>query len=170
MKAMTVIGEYALADSAHVTVVPPCNTGDALIDSHEVDQGLTDMFSSTMTDGVERGGWLMQRPDGSYYIQPFPSDWAANACGIDAPLGTMPPSGAVSWVHTHPWANGDPMTGCPGIVIGGRTFPITYRNESSTDDDKAAGVWGPGWIIDKNLIFKFDSGGNKLEQYQRCGY
>jgi len=62
------------------------------------------------------------------------------------------------------------MTGCPGIVIGGRTFPITYRNESSTDDDNAVGVWGPGWIIDKNLIFKFDRAGKKVEQYQRCGY
>jgi len=59
---------------------------------------------------------------------------------------------------------------CEKLVVGGVSIPYTYRNDSSLDDDLAAGIWGPGWIIDKNVIFKFDSTGAKLEKYQRCGY
>jgi hypothetical protein len=76
----------------------------------------------------------------------------------------------VSWVHTHPWGTGEPQTQCPGLRIGGVEVPINYSNESSDDDDSAAGVWGPGWFIDKNMMRNFDSSGRYLESHQRCGY
>ena len=163
----------ALTASVHVSV-PPCQTGNPMIDSPEVQPGLNDLFASSLTDGVERGAWLMQRSDGSYYLEPFPLEWPADACGIDPPLGTLPPGGAVSWVHTHPWGKGDQMTQCPGLVFGGVEIPFNYTNNSSREDDQATEVWGPGWLIDKNLMRKFDGAhntpGNYLEDYSCCGY
>lgn len=163
----------------------PCDTGDPVVDSPEVQQGFADLWSRSnpdaeMQDRLERGGWIIQGPAG-YSVQPFPESWTLNACEIRFPVDALAPTGAVAWVHTHPYRSGERLTACGShtIYIGGVPMKAYFRygNQPSEDDGKFSTLWNkPGYVIDKNKITRFIGNASSPDhfdvqsQVNRCGY
>jgi hypothetical protein len=162
-----------------------CNTTDEVLNSPEVQAGMQNLWAfsnpnGAMQDRQERGGWIVQTASG-YTVDPFPLDWTIGPCGINVPVGTMPPAGAVAWLHTHPYGNGEMLTSCEGtrIEIGGQVFTayVRYTNDPSEPDGKTATLWNlRGYVIDKDKITEFIGDPNSPQKYQiseradRCGY
>lgn len=165
----------------------PCSTRDSVLNSPAVQAGFKDLWArsnsgGTMSQRYERGGWVIRDSQGGYSIQSFPDSWTTGPCGIDAPLGTVPPPGSVAWVHTHPYAAGDTLTSCPALRL---TLPngsvyvqySTYANNPSDYDGLASTGWNlSAYIIDKNKITAYVGDGTSSTQYRvtnrvsRCGY
>jgi hypothetical protein len=125
----------------------------------------------------EHGGWLLQDPvTGGYRFELFPDEWS-EACSIDFPPGTLPPLNTVALIHTHPFHHGEVLTTCPGVVLPGRTIPLTYRNATSFADDstvmetnrRASSGAMLGLMIDADSITAFTSTANQVK-FNRCGY
>lgn len=161
----------------------PCNTGYAALDHPEVQAGFANLWSSSypsaaMADRRERGGWLMQRPDGSHFIQSFPESWPSTSCGIEIPDGILPPNGTVAMVHTHPYERGEVLTGCGGARLNDRIviYP-KYEVEPSPDDFEAMenlrtipGVEDLiGIVLDAEKIHAYTGTGETMD-FPRCGY
>ena len=98
------------------------------------------------------------------------------------PAGTLPPLGAIGWVHTHPYKNGDRLTVCPGTLVRFAEGTIStvydrYRNEPSDYDGITSSRWYfGGYMIDKDKITEYI--GDRYAPYKvtitsqvnRCGY
>ncbi|HEX2220871.1 MAG TPA: hypothetical protein VHG35_18890 [Gemmatimonadales bacterium] len=116
-----------------------------------------------------------------YSVQPFPESWTINACEIRFPVDALAPTGAVAWVHTHPYRNGESLTACGSltIYIGGVPMQayVRYENLPSEDDGKFSTLWNkPGYVIDKNKVTRFVGNASSPDffdiqsQVNRCGY
>lgn len=165
----------------------PCDTPDPVVNSTAVQAGCDRLWSGSnpdapMADRRERGGWVVQR-DGGYVLEPYPDDWTQGACGIDPPPNTVPPAGAVAWVHTHPYSRGESLTICTPtrFELGGRTYLVyeTYQNLPSGEDALTAEGWNlRGYILDKDAITGFlpDLTTTRTDDFEitsqiaRCGY
>lgn len=167
--------------SARVAVrdTVPCPTGDPILDDPAVRQGLKQVWNASNPEApsdsnrIEHGAWIRLGSNGSLFVDPFPSSWAATGCGIDVPPETRPPSDAVAWVHTHGWTRGEKMTACRRLKVGNVELPFNYSGDPSDDDQQAAGVWSAigSYLMDKDQIRKYDSripAGVNLGSYPRC--
>lgn len=170
---------------AEPTDTADCATGDPIIDSPAVQAGFEDIWKRSnpeapMSQRIERGGWVIRTATG-YAFQAWPDVWSINQCGIDVPAGTMPPAGAVAWVHTHPYAYREKMTGCESLTlrVGGQLMTVyqDYLNQPSDYDGEVSTGWNlAGYVIDKAGISEFV--GDPASQYKvrivervnRCGY
>jgi hypothetical protein len=175
-------GEMPPPDS---TDEKPCNTSDPVLNSQTVQTGFEDLWSRSnpdaeMSQRLEKAGFIIQTASG-FVLQPFPDSWTIGPCGIDVPDGTMPPAGAVGWVHTHPYKAGELLTSCESttLVIGGRTFVASnvYANDPSGSDGMVSTTWNlPGYVIDHEKITKFVGDPNSPDKLRitnrtgRCGY
>lgn len=178
-----------------------CLTGDAALDSPEVKQGLRDLWArsnpnaSQQAQRLEQAAWIVQRPDGSFYMAPF-TIFAQDACSVNGNF--YAPPGAVAWVHTHPFTAGEVMTACgplrlsdPSapegfrIMVGPDGQPIyqTYDNKPSYPDRdvmfnvndaraKRGEVPLAGVMIDANqtTVYDEDYPASGLTVLPRCGY
>jgi hypothetical protein len=154
----------------------PCNTGNTVIDSPDVQSGMQQLWTASnagavLPQRIEQGGWIVQLPGGGLTIQPWGSSVSSSFCGIN---GTPdPPSGgtAVGWVHTHPYANNEMIVTCAWQVT-------QYRGKPSKLDLKAGLAFGagfglgaplPGYILDKSGIRVFGKD-QPSQSFSRCGY
>ena len=149
--------------------VPCPPTGDSILDSEEIRQQLLDqlMRSRPNADGTgkkEYGGYVYQRDDGTYFLQPS-GDLTATDCGYTLPAGSPPPiSGATAlnkaW-HTHPSYHGERLYGCrnaaPNDIVTADRDP--KWGGGSERDWETADTGGPVYIIDldKN-VYRLDPG------------
>jgi hypothetical protein len=156
-----------------------------VIDSPEVQDGFKDLWARSnygpnvpMSERREQGGWLLRNPDGTFRIEPFPSSWANGPCEINLPNPLTVPAGAVALVHTHPYRNGERLTSCDSQPTPWGSMPLTYRNDSSFDDDRvirAIRQTRPeviAIIIDAEKIVPFDGSDSDTDEdkLDRCGY
>lgn len=167
--------------TTRVTIVP-CPTRNAILDDSTVRAGLNALWASSNPNApsdsnrIEHGAWIIRGADDGYSVQPFPSNWPADGCGIDPPPGTMPPAGAVAWVHTHGWTQGELQTACPPVELnfGGRKFKryVNYNGNPSSGDMNAASVWSgiASFMIDKNQIRQFDATNSNIASFVHCWF
>lgn len=164
---------------------PPCRTGDAALDAPPVQAAFGDLMTRShpeaeMANRLEKGAWIIQTPAG-YSAQLFPETWTLGPCGIEMPANTVPPAGAVAWVHTHPYAYGEELTSCDktAVTIGGVTFlaPLTYTNDPSEPDGAVSSRFNlTGYILDKDKITRFEGDPASPSKFRitqrvdRCGY
>lgn len=169
MKATTTIGAYALADSAHVSVVP-CLTGDSLLDDSQIRKALNDVKCATTVTGPalnrrERGGGRFRRPDGSIVDTLFSIGPTDTPCSFDFStrnLGFGVP--IVIW-HTHPFTPLDPsdplpLSNCPtlankkpllpGQVYVAKPGPSIPYDVQSGYDHIVVEKNGSVWRVDRN--------------------
>lgn len=165
---------------------PPCETGNPMLDSPEVQRGMDQLWEASdadapMADRRERGGWILKNSLGEYSFRAFPSEWTIGACGINAPAYTVPPAGTVAWVHTHPYHTGEPLTACDPerVMVGGVTFLAytRYSNDPSRPDGELAVRWNlPGVIIDHDKVTQYKGEPSSRDRFtvtsrhNRCGY
>lgn len=157
-----------------------CKTSDPVVNSEAVQTAFEELWknSNYEVNGVvqpqserrERGGFIISTATG-YTFQPFPSEWASDACTIDVPPGYLPPAGAIAWVHTHPYSRGEVAYAC-GEALPGTGVPETYNGSSSWPDNDISGAWGlPGYLIDAEDISTFTSNRNAADvSLGRCAY
>ena len=129
-----------------------------------------------MSQRREQGGWLIRNPDNTFRFEPFPATYATSPCAIALPMPLPIPPGAVAMVHTHPFRNGERMTSCDWQETPYGTFPVTYRNTTSMDDDQVLRrlqtTGAPeliGIMIDADKIVAYNAGPTE-SSFQRCGY
>lgn len=180
---------------------PPdtCQTGDPMLDSPAVEQGLKDLWARSaptapQAQRLEQAAWIIQNADGTYGTAPF-SVTTQGPCGINGNLNA--PAGAVAWVHTHPFTRNEVQTICgplqqpdptaPGgyrAVIGPNGQPVfpVYRNNPSIPDRelmydlnytrKQLGQQSlAGVIIDNELVRMYSQNPSKGNgTYPRCSY
>jgi hypothetical protein len=118
MKATTTIGEYALADSAHVSVVP-CLTNDSILDDSRIRRKLAEAWNNSNSNApanqrVERFGMRVRLPNGAVVDTNFLSLPGATPCQAYDPAAFDPSSVGdviLTW-HTHPF---EPAHYGPGV-------------------------------------------------------
>lgn len=160
-----------------------CYTGDPIVDTPTVQDGFNAIWTLSNYDPSgsqetrrEQGGWILKDGQG-YRFEQFPSTWNRTPCSIDFPPNLTPPSGAVGWVHTHPYRNGERMTECRQELPGGIQVAFTYRNDPSFDDDEITKAWRAmgydikGYVIDADQITVFtgEDAAETVNAYSRCG-
>ncbi len=171
----------------------PCKTGNPVMDSPGVQQGMAGMWAASdpekpkQSDRKERGGWIIKDPDtNELSIQELGSDWVSAPCSITPPPGFTTnniPDHAIGWIHTHPFENGEIATTCPSTTWKGITAYSKYIGGPSDDDVHAADTYEiarptfQSYVIDKNQITRFkgtiapNPGADVLlANYGRCGY
>jgi hypothetical protein len=179
-------GETACEDCFPPDEEPPCVTTDSILNAAAVQNGLRLIWDQSNADAEmlsrrEVGGFVVRDPLLGYTFQAFPASWSATSCSISPTPGFTPPVNAVAWVHTHPYQNGESMTGCPPdrIVVGGTLINVytRYMNDPSGDDGVVAQRWGiPGYVLDKERITRFVGSAQSAEKYvitsriNRCAY
>jgi len=178
-----------------------CKTGDPVLDSPAVKQGLNDLWARSnptapQAQRLEQAGWIVQRSDGSFYMAPFTIS-AQGPCSVNGNLNAPP--GAVAFVHTHPFTQGEVQTICGAIkqpdpfapggfrdVIGsdGRPVHPVYDNKPSIPDrnlmndvNRTRARFQPGSaqlsgvIIDANQTTVYtENTADGNTPFPRCGY
>jgi hypothetical protein len=165
----------APVDSAtkHVTVSIDCPTGDSILDSWDVRQGLKQMwlnsgpnvppgdgiqYGDTLSQGNKRehGIYILKTVDGVYYSVDDPGTYA-NECRF-TPGGALvkrnPGDALVAHGHSHPTDVGDAVYGCPdgANLLGSTTKYQRYPGEPGRSKaTKGSDIdWGGGsesdWI------------------------
>jgi hypothetical protein len=163
----------------------PCDTPDAALNSAEIQAAMQQIWEQTNANAsdqsqrTEHGGWIIETSNGFSY-QAFGSTSTTSSCGIG--INEPVPPGAVGFIHSHPWANGEPMEACGTNRLGQYA---TYRGNASRDDirlardaERVSPGSGRGYIIDKSGITGFSPytratdpyGGGRDERFGRCGY
>jgi hypothetical protein len=175
-----------------------CRTGNEILDSPDVQAGLRDIWtrsnpSAPQSSRLEQGGWIVQRPDGTFGMAAF-SITAQGPCNINGNLNAPP--GAIAFVHTHPFQRDEvqaicgpvqqrsPVTGAWQTVFGPDGQPLlrSYDNTPSIPDrellqdvNAARTSLGQtpvvGVIIDANQTTGYtENPSDGSEPYRRCGY
>ena len=139
---------------------PPdtCITQEPAINDPNVHGKFDDLWSASVAEGVEKGGWIVQEGSG-FRLIPF-QNATFTPCGID--LYESPPTGTVSIVHTHPW---------PLWTV----TPCGYLNTGTPSEEDVAALQqtgvATGYFLDANAIGKFTAtGGMTAIRIGRCGY
>jgi hypothetical protein len=119
-----------------------CKTGNDIIDSPAVQAAFRQIWlnsnpAATNTwDRREQGGWIVPSGNG-YTFQSF-TDMSSYACSMSPgdDYAPMPPSNAVAWVHTHPFAYGEFQESCKlfDTIVKGLVVTPTYLGTPSIDD------------------------------------
>jgi hypothetical protein len=146
----------------------PCPpTADSVLDDPGLRRDLLDQLSRARpnADGTgkkEYGGYVYQRDDGTYFLQPA-NDLTATDCGFTIPGGSPPTIAGAHYAgrfwHVHPSLNGERLYGCswaiPGDIVtadrdpkngGGSTADWNAVEESHT----------PQYIIDQEKVWRLD--------------
>jgi hypothetical protein len=136
----------------------PCQTGDPMVDAPNVYSEFQELWTLSVEQGVERGGWIVQEGS-SYRLVQF-QNATYTACGID--IHESPPAGTVAMVHTHPWPLWS-VTPCGTLNTG----------TPSSEDIAALQALGlsTGYLLDGGGIGRYTAaGGEQSERLGRCGY
>jgi hypothetical protein len=173
-----------------------CNTQHPVIDDPAVQAGFQDLWaksgsSKAQTQRLEHAAWIVQNPDGSHRIEPF-AYFVQTPCSVNGNMNA--PTGAVGWVHTHPFTAGEEMRACspvqrevsPGnwvVVRGPDGQPLyqRYANQPSQPDREfmlaVNGVRAAvgqnkltGYMIDNDRIVVYGTNEKKDWPHARCGY
>ncbi|HXL06286.1 MAG TPA: hypothetical protein VN964_05110 [Gemmatimonadales bacterium] len=125
MKATAVIGEYTLADSAHVRLIP-CPTGDSVADLQEMRQALSDALQASnvadlnLRNRVERAGLLLRNlQTGMVETVRFDTLYD-DRCQSSTDFALNPVTHRLLGIfHTHPYSPkaGDAVPYCPKTEI-----------------------------------------------------
>lgn len=128
---------------AHVNVRKCPTTGDPKLDSPDVRGGFMEMMRLSNPDappgsGInpadwvntgnkkEKGVWIYQRADGSYYTQP--ATGTATECSFNPnppPSPHQPGDSYVGLAHTHPTSTGELLYGaCNAVDANGKSTPV----------------------------------------------
>jgi hypothetical protein len=121
-----------------------------------------ELWTASMTDGQEAGGWIIQEP-GRFRLVLFENAEKV-PCGLNI-AGPLP-QGTVAMVHTHPWQL---WTENPCGFLNGGT-----PSEVDVETLRQLGL-AQGYILDAGGIAKYtSSGGPSSTEYakrlSRCGY
>jgi hypothetical protein len=172
----------------YFSVDVPCPpSGDWVLDDPAVALGLRDELAASRPnpDGsgrTERRGYLYQRVDGSYFLQPA-FDQTSTMCGFTFDSLPVPPTipGATfkGDYHTHPSKHLEPLTGCPGQRPG----ETMKANRKAKVGGGSAGDWdfanlraksmyvidqdGNVWRLDANTLV--DNRKNNLNRWRYSG-
>ena len=159
----------------------PCNTGDPVLDSPAVLEGMDSLMKASNPDAVlfsraETGGWVVRTSTG-FRIDQWPV--TASFCGGDFTVAhpAEGPGAIVGFIHTHPYSVGENVIACGS---DGQTSIQTYQGLPSDVDRNTSVSLGtalgragplPGIIIDKSGIREY-AGWDlaKDEPHARCGY
>jgi hypothetical protein len=182
MKGTTVIGEYTLTDSAHVSVVP-CLTGDSLLDDSQIRRALNSALNGSNLNGSawdrrERGGARVQRPDGRTFDTLFTIGPTDTPCSFDFAARNLGSLGViiVAW-HTHPFTANDgsdplpydasrsPPSTCPQLM-NRKPPPLGQVYAAgpgpTVPGDTQSGI--PGIVVEKNgSVWVVDANGSYIE-------
>ena len=156
------IGNQWKQKRAHVTVVP-CPTGDSLLDTPALRDGLQYLVQlSHMGDptrGTEHGGWLYRNPNtGEFFHVEYVS--IQDACSFAPPdyVIDYPPEWRVGMTHSHPFGKGESFNGrC--ISTGGRPGMGGPQGPSLADDSSAVEHGLPSYIVDKDSVYRTNGPG-----------
>jgi hypothetical protein len=139
----------------------PCDTGDPIVDSPEVHDLFAEVWSQSVEQKVEKGGWIVQQGS-SYQLIPF-QNASFTACAIT--IYESPPPGTVSMLHTHPWQL------FSAYECDGNTY--FYSGTPSEDDVRVLQELGysTGYFLDEVGVARYDpDNGEKAERLDRCAY
>ncbi len=154
-------------------VTPGDPYANAVLESAEVRAGLADALKRSGIDSnphlrVERGGWIYQRPDGSYFTVPY-DDPNATSCTMELPAAPGRPDGIPAGrFHTHPHNQNDPVyrydpvnepLGCRKLKPGETGIARPLANGGGSEEDWGASVIGPPMYVitkAKNTMFFLD--------------
>jgi hypothetical protein len=176
------VGEHLPVQVAFGRFVPTVGCSPAA-----VALGLRDELAASRPDPdgsgrTERRGYLYQRDDGSYFLQPA-FDQTSTMCGFTFDSLPIPPiiPGATfkGDYHTHPSKHLEPLTGCPGQRPG----EIMKANRKANVGGGSAGDWdfanlrgksmyvidqdGNVWRLDANTLV--DNRKNNLNRWRYSG-
>ncbi|GAB3341695.1 hypothetical protein GCM10027429_30340 [Marivirga atlantica] len=161
----------------------PCDTGNNILDSEEIQSDLLKIWSGSnassgdipMDERLEQGGWIIEI-NGGYDVVFFPPTFLRDPCGISPPSNwkDLIPDNIVGYVHSHPFYIGENTLGPCGAE--GET---SYEGGPSDPDyiflmdlmNFLGNFNIAGYVIDGGKIYSYDfrySAG--IKEYNRCGY
>lgn len=122
MKATTTIGPYALADSAHVSVVP-CLTNDSILDDSRIRRKLAQAWNNSNPNGPaaqrrEQFGMRVRLPSGQIVDTNFTNLPGSTPCQAYDPTQFNPRSVGdvlLTW-HTHPFEPAHYVAGVGWVI------------------------------------------------------
>jgi hypothetical protein len=161
----------------------PCDTGNNILDSEEIQSDLLKIWSGSnanngdipMDERLEQGGWIIEI-NGGYDVVFFPPTFLRDPCGMSPPSNwkDLIPDNIVGYVHSHPFYIGENTMGPCGT--GGET---SYKGGPSRPDyvfltelmNHLSNFSIKGYVIDGNKIYSYDYRYSiGIVKYNRCGY
>lgn len=157
----------------------PCDTGDPVLDSPEMQDAMKDLWEASNSNAPEAerreiAGWIVPT-SGGYAIVPA-TMIASGPCSMSFAVGDRP-ADAVGFIHTHPYSLREIQYQCPPQRNG---QPYEYTGRLGPPDRDAMRTLnaiqpglGKGYFIDKNGISKISANTrvNRTDaRYGRCGY
>jgi hypothetical protein len=159
---------------------PP--TGDPMLDTPEVRAGFRDAMDMSNPDATpgtgqrkEIGGYIIQRPDGTFYTKEYPDPGATECTYLPPPTpppGLPPGDFPTARYHTHPQNTGEDTYGCNGTTPSGQGWAqvlgdgLQVPPADPHDPDAGGGSnadWlstldgSPTWVYTKNgRAYKLD--------------
>jgi hypothetical protein len=144
-------------------------TGDPKLDIPGVYKGFESLWDNSnysaqtpQAERLEQGAWIVQTASG-YTLVPI-LNATSGPCSIA--ISELPPPGAVSMLHTHPFRLGETTNTCAG-------YGAIYTGTPSAADRAALSHFGfsTGYILDASGIGRFTAtGGEAAQREVRCGY